>query len=140
MKRKRSAFWHDDGKSLSMQFSNVNVKHDNMEGVTTNNTMSTPNLPLIATYNSPESCETFSHPPSSAQKKGASEVEEKTAYLAQLRANAVKLQNEINVFLTKKMEEDHKLAEEQKGGKDKKNQDEAREEEMYGEEDPEADG
>jgi len=46
------------------------------------------------------------------------------------------LQSEINTFLTQKMEEDVKAAE---GGVGKRSKKEEREEEMYGEEDPEAD-
>jgi hypothetical protein len=65
-----------------------------------------------------------------------SDVDAKTAYLAALRSNASKLQGDINVFLTQKMEED-KAAE---GESKKKSAAEEREEEMYGEEDPENDG
>ena len=46
------------------------------------------------------------------------------------------MQSEINTFLTQKMEEDVKAAEGSAGKRSKK---EEREEEMYGEEDPEAD-
>jgi len=68
----------------------------------------------------------------------ADNVTEKTAYLGALRSQSAELQGEINAFLTKKMEEDVKAAE--IGGVAKKSKKEEREEEMYGEEDPEADG
>ncbi|PWY90646.1 Gon7-domain-containing protein [Aspergillus heteromorphus CBS 117.55] len=57
-------------------------------------------------------------PPSTANK---------TAHLAELRARVPDLQNEINVFLTARMEDDKKAA----GQTDEK---ESREEENYGEE------
>ncbi|KAF7196453.1 hypothetical protein HII31_02181 [Pseudocercospora fuligena] len=96
--------------------------------------------PLVASYNSPTSTQVFSHelPPPPTEGDGSS-VEKKTAYLAELRGNAAKLQAEVNSFLTRKMDED-KSAEEQKGAKKSTKKDEEREEEMYGEEDPEQDG
>lgn len=62
--------------------------------------------------------------------------EEKTAYLSALRSSVTALQDEVNVYLTQKMEED-KAAE--KGGDTGRSQengviDEAKEEELYGEE------
>lgn len=69
-------------------------------------------------------------------------MQEKTAYLNQLRSGASKLQADINTFLTQKMEQD-KASETAKtggGGKKKVTIDEDKEEEMYGEEDPENDG
>lgn len=71
----------------------------------------------------------------------AGNVEEKTAYLNALRSKNTELQTEINTFLTQKMEEDATTAEGGKGQSGgKKSKKEEREEEMYGEEDPEADG
>ena len=91
---------------------------------------------LVAHYNSPNATQSFSSelPPVPAD---GGNVEEKTAYLAALRANTTKLQEEVNVFLTQKMDED-KAAESGKGKTSKGV--EEREEEMYGEEDPEEAG
>ncbi|PPJ60326.1 hypothetical protein CBER1_01270 [Cercospora berteroae] len=90
---------------------------------------------LAASYRSPISAQNFSLDLSPPPQSGS--VHEKTSYLAALRANASKLQGEINTFLTQKMEED-KAAEAGKGTA--KKVDEQREEDMYGEEDPENDG
>ena len=58
-------------------------------------------------------------------------TENKTAYLASLRASVGKLQDEVNAFLTKKMEQEKTTL----GGKEK---DLRKEEENYGEEDVDA--
>ncbi|KAK4507769.1 hypothetical protein PRZ48_001504 [Zasmidium cellare] len=75
---------------------------------------------LLANYKSPTSTQTISFelPP------------DKTAYLSALRAKAVEMQSEINTFLTQKMMEDKAV---EAGKVDQK------EEENYGEEDPEGD-
>ncbi|CAK1355326.1 hypothetical protein CB0940_00939 [Cercospora beticola] len=91
---------------------------------------------LAASYRSPISAQNFSLDLPPPPQSGS--VDEKTSYLAALRTNASKLQGEINTFLTQKMEED-KAAEAGKGTA-KKKVDEQREEDMYGEEDPENDG
>jgi pullulanase/glycogen debranching enzyme len=88
---------------------------------------------LTASYASPSGSHTFSHTLPTAS---ASNVIEKTAYLSTLRSKSADLQSEINAFLTQKMEDDVKAAE---GGAVKRSKKEEREEEMYGEEDPEAD-
>ena len=62
---------------------------------------------LQATYTSPTSSETFTHSLPSAQ---AASTKAKTAYLSALRSSVVKLQEDINGFLTSKMEEDKTLA------------------------------
>ncbi|KAF2207418.1 hypothetical protein CERZMDRAFT_91761 [Cercospora zeae-maydis SCOH1-5] len=94
-----------------------------------------PEIALAASYRASNAAQTFSLelPP----LPQALSVYEKTSYLAALRANASRLQGEINTFLTQKMEED-KAAEAEKGAA--KKVDEQREEDMYGEEDPEQDG
>lgn len=95
--------------------------------------MASTKMSLTAEYASPSGTHTFSHTlPSSS----ANNVTEKTAYLSAVRSKNADLQNEINTFLTQKMEEDVKAAEGSAGQRSKKEQ---REEEMYGEEDPEAD-
>lgn len=96
-------------------------------------TMASNQLNLTADYASPSGTHTFSHTLPSASAKN---VTEKTAYLSAVRSKNAELQNEINAFLTQKMEEDVKAAEGSAGQRIKK---EEREEEMYGEEDPEAD-
>lgn len=93
---------------------------------------------LVASYASPTSTQVFSSELPAATAASAAEstsVEEKTAYLAALRANVSKLQGEVNVFLTQKMQEDSAAASNPASSKE-----EAKEEEMYGEEDPEKDG
>lgn len=90
---------------------------------------------LTARYDAPSDTKEFTKQLPSIPADG-SDVDAKTTYLAALRSNASKLQGEINVFLTQKMEED-KAAE---GESKKKSAKEQREEEMYGEEDPENDG
>ena len=94
----------------------------------------TPNN-LTATYTSPTTTHTFSSPlpltPSSS-----SSVTEKTSYMTILRTNTSNLQDEINAFLTTKMEED-KSREAGTGKKVKR--DEERLEEMYGEEEADED-
>ena len=93
------------------------------------------NTPLVASYKSPTGAKTFSLDlPSLPQE---SNVDEKTTYLASLRTNASKLQGEINTFLTQKMEEDKAAEKTTSKNNNKANED--REEDMYGEEDPEQD-
>jgi len=65
-------------------------------------------------------------------------VQVKTEYLSALRAQASQLQSNINTFLTEKMEEDK--AAESCSNVSKQSKQEEKEEEMYGEEDPEQDG
>ena len=86
---------------------------------------------LTALYTSPTSTHTFSSalPALPASDK----VQEKTDYLSSLRTNISKLQDDVNTFLTQKMEEDK--AAEGAGAGGKRSKDEEREEEMYGEED-----
>lgn len=87
------------------------------------------NTPLVASYKSPSDARSFSLDVPPLPQSGT--------YLAGLRANASKLQGEINTFLTQKMDEE-KASETGKPGAPKANED--REEDMYGEEDPEKDG
>jgi hypothetical protein len=95
--------------------------------------MSSSSANLTADYASPSGNHTFSH---TLPSPSATNVTGKTAYLSTLRSKSADLQSEINAFLTQKMEEDVKAAE---GGAGKRSKKEEREEEMYGEEDPEAD-
>ncbi|KAF2219161.1 Gon7 family-domain-containing protein [Elsinoe ampelina] len=90
---------------------------------------------LKATYVSPTGDQSFTHSLSSIDQANRS-TSDKTAYLSDLRSKTSKLQDEINVFLTGKMEED-KAAHSDSGRKSKVDED--KEEEMYGEEDPEQD-
>lgn len=92
------------------------------------------NTPLVASYKSPSDARSFSLDVPPLPQSGSVE---KTTYLAGLRANASKLQGEINTFLTQKMDEE-KASEAGKPGAPKADED--REEDMYGEEDPEKDG
>lgn len=96
-----------------------------------------PSQPVVlhARYTAPHppTSHTFSHtialPASTASPQ--EEVKAKSAYLAELKGLVTKLQDEINVFLTERMEEDKRAAEAQ-GRKDSER--EAKEEENYGEE------
>ncbi|KAI9741188.1 MAG: hypothetical protein M1834_002901 [Cirrosporium novae-zelandiae] len=81
---------------------------------------------LKATYASPTDSKLFTYPLSNTSTP--SNIEEKTAYLAELRESVVKLQGDINTLLTQKME-DTKAA-----GSNKQLQVEVEEEENYGEE------
>lgn len=85
---------------------------------------------LTATYKSPSDQKTFSSELPPAQ---AGDVKTKTAYLSTLRSNFTHVQSDVNAFLTKKMEED-------KAAGDKKADQDAKAEEMYGEEEGEEAG
>ncbi|RHZ58140.1 uncharacterized protein CDV56_106271 [Aspergillus thermomutatus] len=90
---------------------------------------------LRAVYESPRpSTNTFEHQLSSPHPSSDTSAENtkvKVAYLSELRSLVPKLQDEINVFLTERMEEDKKEAEAQGRQLSEK---EAKEEENYGEE------
>jgi len=98
--------------------------------------MTSSNSTLSATYTSPTSTHLFSSrlpplpEPQSAQAK--------SEFLSALRAEVGKMQGDVNGFLTRKMEEDKQQAEGAADGGRKLG--EEKEEEMYGEEDPENDG
>ena len=80
---------------------------------------------LKAEYSAPNSTKTFEYPlPASS----VTTTKEKTQYLSTLRASVVKLQDEVNSFLTSKMDEDKASA----ASTGKKLDDKA-EEENYGE-------
>ena len=81
---------------------------------------------LKADYASLTTTETFTHPLPAASDTS---TKEKTNYLSALRKSVVKLQEDINGFLTTKMEEDKALA----ASSGMKVDDKA-EEENYGEE------
>lgn len=90
---------------------------------------------MTATYRAPDSSHSFAADLPVLSKTSA--VKEKTTYLSALRANVSKIQSEVNSFLTEEMEKE-KAA--QAGSSSKTASDETKEEEMYGEEDPENDG
>ena len=87
---------------------------------------------LKADYTSPTATKTFTHSLPSASNAS---TKEKTNYLSALRKSVVKLQDEVNGFLTTKMEEDKALA-----GSEGTKADDRAEEENYGEENVEDDG
>ncbi|KAK1140869.1 hypothetical protein N8T08_009742 [Aspergillus melleus] len=89
---------------------------------------SSPFSPLRAVYTAPQSTHTFEHHLASSPSQ---DVQAKVTYLSELRKLVPTLQNDINVFLTERMEEDKKLAEAQG---QKISAKEAQEEENYGEE------
>lgn len=92
---------------------------------------------LTATYKSPKSSEAFSsNLPSLSSDPKDQDVNSKTAYLSALRSNIVQMQSDVNAFLTKRMDEDKASEAGTVGARRVK---EEKEEEMYGEEDPEAD-
>ncbi|KAF7163571.1 hypothetical protein CNMCM5623_008420 [Aspergillus felis] len=88
---------------------------------------------LRAVYEAPQpSTRTFEYQLSSPiASPSAENTKVKVAYLSELRSLVPKLQEEINVFLTERMEEDKKEAEAQGRQLSAK---EAKEEENYGEE------
>lgn len=87
---------------------------------------------LRATYTSPTATNTFSSALPIPPGPSETTTEAKTTYLTGLREKVSAMQDEINVFLTAKMEED-------KAGEaaTKSKKDEEREEQMYGEEEVE---
>lgn len=87
---------------------------------------------LKATYTSPTTSETFTHALPSASVQS---TQDKTVYLSALRKSVIQLQEDVNGFLTSKMEEDKVLAA-NAGVK----VDEKAEEENYGEEKVEDEG
>jgi hypothetical protein len=88
---------------------------------------------ISAEYQSPTSSQSFSSKLPSLPKDH--DVKSKTEYLSALRSGIVQVQSDVNAFLTKKMEEE-KTLEASKGQGNKSKEEKA--EEMYGEEDPEA--
>lgn len=100
---------------------------------------------LRAVYTSPQpstqsQSQTFQHQlsslPVSSDSASPEAVKAKSTYLSELRQLVPQLQDEINVFLTERMEEDKKAAEAQGS---KQSEKEAKEEENYGEENVEED-
>ncbi|MCJ1244014.1 hypothetical protein MMC30_001211 [Trapelia coarctata] len=83
--------------------------------------------PLTASYASPTGSEVFEHKLPSLPPQFS--AEQKTSYLSALRSSVVKLQEEVNTFLTAKMEEDKTTAPQAAAKVDDK-----KEEENYGEE------
>ncbi|KAL4742639.1 EKC/KEOPS complex, subunit Gon7 [Aspergillus similis] len=95
------------------------------------NPSSQPNR-LQARYTSPQLNRTFEHAINSPAPSPSDEnVKVKVAYLSELRKLVPALQNDINLFLTERMEVDKKIAEAQ--GR-QLSEEEAKEEENYGEE------
>lgn len=82
---------------------------------------------LKAHYASPDGTKTFVHPLNAPQNPES--TKEKTAHLSALRTSVTKLQEEVNVFLTQKMEEDKAMVSD-RGGK----VDDKQDEDNYGEE------
>jgi hypothetical protein len=81
-------------------------------------------LNLQAVYSAPQSTETFQH---AITSDGAETLAAKQAHLNALQTLVPKLQDQINVFLTERMEEDKKA-------QGQISAQEAKEEENYGEE------
>jgi hypothetical protein len=97
------------------------------------------NATLQAEYKSPNDEVTFSH--DLGVRKGSSSdqssAQDRTTYLNALRASVTKLQDEVNVLLTKKMDEDKGAAAAGIADAGKSNivgVDDEKEEENYGEE------
>lgn len=89
---------------------------------------------LRASYNSPSESRNFGTQ-ISTETSIEPDSKFKTAYLSELRSSTKQLQNDINVFLTQKMEEDKKIV----GDEDKRKTKDELEEENYGEEPAEED-
>ncbi|KAK5030237.1 hypothetical protein LTR13_008255 [Exophiala sideris] len=97
---------------------------------------------LRATYQSQTGSKDFQHviptPPNHGTK--SLDVQAKTKYLSDLRASSKKLQEDINKFLTEKMEEDKRAqGPVNTNGASKQKAEDELEEETYGEEVPEDD-
>ncbi|KAF1820879.1 uncharacterized protein K489DRAFT_371858 [Dissoconium aciculare CBS 342.82] len=101
---------------------------------------SSPQVQLTADYHGPDGAHRIAkdlpQTPAAAGSEEGSDVEAKTEYLSALRNNVVQLQADINTFLTQKMEEDKAAGADAQDGRKA----DEKEEEMYGEEDPEHDG
>lgn len=73
-----------------------------------------PKTSLRATYRSPTTSKTFTNPISAAlpssPESPTTAVKEKVNYLSELRSSTKQLQEDLNVFLTQKMEEDRASA------------------------------
>ena len=92
---------------------------------------------LKATYDSPSGHKDFANAISAPQSKndGTANIQAKTKYLSELRASSKNLQEDINKFLTTKMEEDKKTTEQDiKNAAAKQRPKDELEEENYGEE------
>lgn len=90
------------------------------------------NATLKADYAAPNEARSFAYPLPPASNESN---EQKTAYLSALRESVTKLQEDVNAFLTDKMEED-KASASLAGSK----ADDKKEEENYGEENLDEDG
>ncbi|KIX97228.1 uncharacterized protein Z520_07343 [Fonsecaea multimorphosa CBS 102226] len=92
---------------------------------------------LAATYDSPSGSRNFEYSISTPEieEDGKLSAEAKTKYVSELRASSKKLQEDINKFLTEKMEEDKKKPGQNSGnGTTKEKSKDELEEENYGEE------
>ncbi|KAG6991352.1 hypothetical protein G7Y79_00053g088350 [Physcia stellaris] len=87
---------------------------------------------LTASYSAPNASKTFEHPLPAIDTSSA---EGKAEYLSALRGSVTNLQDQINTFLTGKMEEDKALA-----AAAGQKIDDKKEEERYGEEGEEEEG
>lgn len=97
----------------------------------TKGTNGTSNPGIKATYGSPDDSNTFTQPINSPQP---TDPKSKAAYMSSLRSATKSLQQDINTFLTDKMEQDkHAAAQNTTNGNRRKPRDEE-EEENYGEE------
>lgn len=93
--------------------------------------------PLTADYTSPDSIHLFTAQlPSQTTSASTQSVQEKTEFLQALRTGISQIQSDVNTFLTKRMEDEKAAADAASGASSAREQ---KEEEMYGEEDPEAD-
>ncbi|KAE8360562.1 Gon7 family-domain-containing protein [Aspergillus caelatus] len=123
----------DQHDSKRLKISSTNETFGNTD-IMAAGTSSTQSNPLRAVYSAPQSTQTFEYSiasPLPSTDSSPENVPIKVAYLSELRKLVPNLQNDINVFLTERMEEDKKLAEAQ--GRQISEQ-ERKEEENYGEE------
>ncbi|EXJ65736.1 uncharacterized protein A1O5_11264 [Cladophialophora psammophila CBS 110553] len=99
-----------------------------------------PHAVLTATYDSPSDSKIFEYTISAPQIKQdeSLDIAAKTKYVSGLRASSRKLQEDINKFLTAKMEEDkERVGQEGQNGTLKQKRKDELAEENYGEEDEE---
>lgn len=91
----------------------------------------TPHATIKATYGSPNGSNTFTQPITSPPP---TDTKSKAAYFNSLRSATKSLQDDINAFLTAKMEEDKQAAGQSNTGDNKNKSRDEEEEENYGEE------
>lgn len=128
-------FWHKQLNHTDEQRDGLSQR-SHISTIKQNHNMS--DQQLKATYVSSDSRKVFAEDLLALPTdETAPSVLDKTAYFQNLRTNITKMQSDVNAFLTKRMEEDKAPTANQ--ANPKRQTQEQKEEEMYGEEDPDED-